>query len=105
MIITQKDIIIKGVTVSGQKFRPSDWADRLCSVLYSLDRDHRKGFLACVQPVNLGGEKCVVVDKKLASRDPQAYRFLMGFAGDNDLEVVEGENWVKTHPESGIAAS
>lgn len=105
MIINQQDIIIKGVTLSGQKFRPSDWADRLCSVLYSLDRDHRKGFLACVQPVNLDGEKCVVVNKKLGSQDPQAFRFLMGFAGDNDLEVVEGENWVKTHPEAGIAAS
>lgn len=105
MTITTQDIIIKGVTLDGQRFRPGDWSDRLCSVLYSLDRDHRKGFLSCVQPVNLGGEKCVVVNKKLASIEPQAYRFLMDFARDNDLEVVEGENWVKTHPEAGIAAS
>ena len=105
MLITPQDIIIKGITLSGQRFRPSDWSDRLCSVLYSLDPDHRKGFLPCVQPVNLDGEKCVVVDKKLGSLDPQAYRFLMDFARDNDLEVIEGESWVKTHPEAGIATS
>ena len=105
MIITSLEIIIKGVTLDGKQFRPGDWSDRLCSVLYSLDQDHRKGFLSCVQSVNLGGDKCVVVHKKLASIEPQAYRFLMGFAQDNDLEVVEGENWVKTHPEAGIAAS
>ncbi|MBT9614255.1 MAG: DUF3579 domain-containing protein [Burkholderiales bacterium] len=101
MKITAQDIIIKGVTLEGQAFRPGDWADRLSSVLYSLDRGNRMGFLSCVQPVGLEGVKCVVVSKRLASLDPQAYRFLTEFARDNDLQVEDGENWVKTHPEAG----
>lgn len=105
MNITLQDIIIKGLTQNGQAFRPSDWDDRLTSVLYSLDPGNRMGFLSCVQPVRLDGVKCVVVDKKLMALEPQAYRFLMGFAEDNDLQVVDGENWVKTHPEAGAVAS
>ena len=105
MIVTIQDIIIKGVNLDGQRFRPGDWSDRLCSVLYSLDRDNRKGFLSCVHPISLDGVKCVVVNKKLASLEPQAYRFLMGFAQDNDLQMEDGENWVKTHPEAAANAS
>jgi hypothetical protein len=105
MDITSQDIIIKGVTQNGQLFRPSDWAERLSSVLFSLLRGKRMGYSSDVRPVTLDGVKCVVVSKKLALQEPQSYRFLMEFAQDNDLQLEDGEDWVKTHPETEAVAS
>lgn len=105
MDITSQDIIIKGLTENGQLLRPSDWSERLSSVLYSLGRGNRMGYSSDVRPVRLDGVKCVVVSKKLAWQEPQAYRFLLDFARDNDLQVEDGENWVKTHPDAEVVAS
>lgn len=43
-----------------------------------------------VRPVTIEGVKCVVVDVKLQERAPRAYSFLMAFAQDNDLQIVDG---------------
>ena len=42
-----------------------------------------------VRPVTLDGVKCVAVDKALKDVEPQGFRFLMGFAEDNDLQMAE----------------
>lgn len=84
------EIIIKGMTTAGKTFRPSDWADRLSGVFSSVGADHRMSYSPYVRPVNREGVKCVVVDKKLLQSEPTAYSFLMEFARDNDLQVVDG---------------
>lgn len=99
-MITKQDIIIKGLSLAGRTFRPNDWAERLSSVIASLDPGNRLGYSPHAQPMTLGGVKCVVVSKALAASEPQAYRFLLGFAQDNELQVEDGEDWVKTHPEA-----
>ena len=92
---------IKGLTQGGRTFRPTDWAERLSSVIASVAKGNRLGYSPHAQPVTLDGAKCVVVNKALAESEPQAYRFLMGFAQDNELQVIEGEDWANTHPEAG----
>ena len=47
-----------------------------------------------VRPVTLQGVKCVAVDRNLKEVEPQGFRFLMGFAQDNELQVAEGADWV-----------
>lgn len=83
-----ESFVIIGVTNSGQKFRPSDWADRLCGVMSAFGADHRMTYSPYVRPgCNLTGDKTVVVDARLYDLEPLAYNFLVNFAKDNDLRI------------------
>ena len=71
-------------------FRPSDWADRLAGIVGHVGRDNRLNYSPDVQPATRAGLRCVVVNRRLAAVDARIYQFLLDFARDNDLEVVEG---------------
>jgi hypothetical protein len=84
------EFLIRGVTVDGRRFRPSDWAERLCGVMSQFGSDGRVAYSPYVYLVNLEGVKCVVVDGRLRDVEPMAYHFLVGFARDNELEIRRG---------------
>ncbi|HEY5900732.1 MAG TPA: DUF3579 domain-containing protein [Burkholderiales bacterium] len=84
------EFVIQGVTTGGKPFRPSDWAERLCGVMAAFGGDHRMQYSPFVHPVTANGVRCVVVDVRLEEIEPMAYRFLVGFAKDNELRVREG---------------
>ena len=89
-----KQVFIQGVTRTGRTFRPSDWAERLAGVMSPF----RPGGAApgahltyspwCIPQV-INGIKCVVVHRDLRDFDVMAWDFVMNFARDNDLQVVE----------------
>lgn len=80
--------VIIGVTSNGKKFRPSDWADRLCGVMSAFGSDHRMMYSPYVRPgCTLKGDKTVVVNARLYDIEPLAYKFLINFANDNDLQM------------------
>ena len=87
------EIIILGVTTSGQTFRPSDWAERLAGVMSSFrpggaqPGDHLSYSPWCV-PNTLDGQKCVIVHTDMRSAHIMAWDFVMGFARDNQLQVI-----------------
>ena len=84
------EFVIQGVTLDGKAFRPSDWAERLCGVMSAFGGDHRMQYSPYVHPVTASGIRCVVVDRRLEQLEPMAYRFLLSFAKDNELQVREG---------------
>lgn len=85
-----KSFVIVGVTTAGRKFRPSDWADRLCGVMSAFGADHRMTYSPYVRPgCTLSGDKTVIVDAKIYEVEPLAYKFLVNFAKDNDLQVED----------------
>jgi hypothetical protein len=84
------EFVIQGVTLEGKPFRPSDWAERLCGVMSAFGGDHRMQYSPFVHPVSANGVRCVVVDTRLESIEPMAYRFLLSFAKDNELRVRDG---------------
>jgi hypothetical protein len=84
------EFVIQGVTLDGRPFRPSDWAERLCGVMAAFGGDHRMQYSPYVHPVTANGVRCVVVDARLEEIEPMAYRFLLGFAKDNELRTREG---------------
>ncbi len=43
-----------------------------------------------VGPCTFQGEKAVFVDAQLGRLEPMAYKFMLNFANDNELQVVEG---------------
>ena len=81
------NFIIVGITLAGRKFRPSDWAERLCGVMSAFGSQRRMTYSPYVQPGNLDGEKCVFVDGRIHDVEPMAYTFLVNFARDNQLRV------------------
>lgn len=90
------EFVIQGVTLDGKPFRPSDWAERLCGVMAAFGGDHRMQYSPFVHPITTNGVRCVVVDVRLESIEPMAYRFLVNFAKDNELRVREGRIEART---------
>ncbi len=89
-----REFFLQGVTKAGKTFRPSDWAERLAVALSSF-RPKGSGIGAhigyspfCVPRV-IDGIKCVIVSEALRDLEPMAWDFVMHFARDNDLQVVE----------------
>ena len=91
---SSKEVFIQGVTSSGKTFRPSDWAERLAGVMSSFrpggarPGSHLSYSPWCI-PTTMGGVKCVVVHRDLRDHEPMAWDFVMNFARDNDLQLVE----------------
>ena len=90
------EFFILGVTSKGRQFRPSDWAERLCGVMacfkppgISGGRDSHLQFSPYVTPTVVNGVKSVVVNGKLRDLEPMAYHFVISFAKDNDLQMVD----------------
>ena len=85
---TDTSFVIIGVTSDGRKFRPSDWAERLCGVLSAFGAEKKMAYSPYVTPGHSEGEKAVFVDRKLYTLEPMAYRFVVNFAQDNDLKLM-----------------
>ena len=84
------EFVIQGLTLDGKPFRPSDWAERLCGVMAMFGGDQRMQYSPYVHPVTASGMRCVVVDVRLEEIEPMAYRFLLSFAKDNELQTRDG---------------
>jgi hypothetical protein len=84
------EIVILGTTESGHPFRPGDWAERLCGMMSVFSEDRHLSYSPYLKPVMSAGVRCVVVDKKLEQVDGAAFRFLLGFARDNELRLRPG---------------
>ena len=87
MSIAADGFVILGVKLDGKPFRPSDWAERLCSTMSCFGTDRRVEYSPLVRPVNTEGTVGVIVDPKLRELEPNAYQFLMDFAKDNKLSI------------------
>lgn len=83
-------LVIVGRTSDGKKFRPSDWAERLCGVMSAFGTEKKMKYSPYVSPGEWEGDKCVFIDGVLYDISPIAYRFLANFAKDNDLMLVDG---------------
>ena len=91
-----REFFIQGVTLDGQTFRPSDWAERLAGAMSCFRPDGVQGGIGafigysplCVPRV-INGVKCVIVSEELRGVEPMAWDFVMNFARDNHLQLAE----------------
>jgi len=90
------EIVILGLTEAGRAFRPSDWAERLCGMMSVFSEDRHLSYSPYLKPVIAEGMNCVVIDRKLESIDPAAFRFLLDFARDNELRTRPGRDSAST---------
>lgn len=105
LVCNPYEIIIHGTTSSGKVFRPSDWAERLCGILSSFDKGNRLSYHEWVHPILVDKIRCVAVDKKLEEINPSMFRFLMDFAADNDLRVMDCQSLIEEQAEAKGSAA
>lgn len=86
-------LIIHGVTLEGQRFRPSDWAERLAGVMSQFRPEGSTpsplSYSPYVMPRVLDGVRCVVVDHRLRQIEPLAWKFVCDFARSNHLRTTD----------------
>lgn len=109
------EFMILGISNAGRQFRPSDWAERLSGVMAcfrpedSGDRNAHLKYSPYVRPTLLNGVRAVVVDENLVNIEPLAFHFVLNFARDNDLQIVQAclmpelsQQSAKTTPQAAL---
>ncbi len=89
MSASSERIIIEGIKEDGNKFRPSDWCERLATTLASFGEDQRLQYCKSAHPCIINGINCLIVDRDLETKSPESYEYLMAFAVENKLKVQE----------------
>lgn len=95
MTVEPEEWLILGITHDGERFRPSDWPERLCGALAAFDEEHRLTYSRHTRPITRQGQAGVVVETILKDINPEAYEFLMGFARENRLKVEAGRGKIR----------
>ncbi|HBA09801.1 MAG: DUF3579 domain-containing protein [Methylotenera sp.] len=85
----QLEVIIEGNTRAGKPFRPSDWVDRMCSTYATFGEDRKLKYSPYLKPRVVNGVRCLAVDLKLKTVNPEGYAQLMHFADENQLNVLD----------------
>jgi hypothetical protein len=92
-------LIVEGITEDGQRFRPSDWIERLIEAVevYGNDRrarrslhpgpDRRQRQLLFLQAQMLDDNPCLMVDLRLRDANPAGFAWLMEFVRSNRLRT------------------
>jgi len=91
MTDSDKKIIIEGITKSGKKFRPSDWAERMSEKLSTFNQ-HRIVYSPLLQPSVKDGNKCIILDTALKKSNPALYQHILNFAKNNQLKICDDED-------------
>jgi hypothetical protein len=88
---TAQFFVLHGTTIEGQRFRPSDWAERLAGVLAPYrppgSRTNHLTYSPFAVPKIIDGVRCVVIDNRLRALEPLAWKFVHDFARDNRLQT------------------
>ncbi len=86
-----KQTILIGLTVEGKKFRPSDWAERMCGSLCTF-RNRRIYYSPLLRPAIRDGIKCVIIADDLLEKEPEVHQQIFSFAATNHLQIESEEN-------------
>ncbi|TAG01181.1 MAG: DUF3579 domain-containing protein [Burkholderiales bacterium] len=95
-VSVSSDLVIKGLTLDGQQFRPSDWSDRLCGVMSAFGADEQLRYSPLVQPALRDGIRCVIVKAELGALEPRLFKFFLSFAVENELQITYDADAVAT---------
>lgn len=91
MTIEKAGYFIVGFTRQGNRFRPSDWAERIASVFAHFDAHRRLRYNPLVMPVLRAGVYGLFVASSLANLDPGGFQFVMEFADSHQLQIETAE--------------
>ena len=88
-----KYLYIVGKKKTGEKFRPSDWSERLSDCLYCFDEDQEINYFNYICTDNYDQTKALKISNELKEIDPIAFNFLIKFANDNNLTIEKNVSY------------
>jgi hypothetical protein len=101
--LKSREHLIWGLTLDGKTFRPSDWAERLAGAMSSFRPKGSTqgigsyiGYSPLCVPRVVDGVRCVIVHEALRDVEPMAWDFVMSFAKDNQLQVRQVEQPIRS---------
>jgi len=86
-----EEIIIQSLTREGNRFRPSDWVDRICSSYATFGEDRKLRYSPYLKPEIMDGIRCLCVNMQLKTANPEGFEELMQFAEENKLNILDSE--------------
>ncbi len=86
-----EEIIIQSLTREGNRFRPSDWVDRICSSYATFGEDRKLRYSPYLKPEMIDGIRCLAVDLQLKIENPEGFDELMQFAEENKLNILDSK--------------
>lgn len=88
MTIKNEPIEILGTTLSGDKFRPSDWAQRLTVAIATVAPKRKIIYHPRVHTALRDGVPAVIIDPELRAENIMLFEFLINFARGNKLQII-----------------
>ncbi|HHL44971.1 MAG TPA: DUF3579 domain-containing protein [Gammaproteobacteria bacterium] len=85
--MNKEKLVIDGIRMDGSRLRPSDWIERISSMVAEFGPDHRLHYSVNVHPCVIEGQKCLVVEPELREKNRELYEYILHFAQRNDLVV------------------
>jgi hypothetical protein len=85
--MTESCVVIYSRREDGERFRPSDWIERLSSSAARFAADRRLRYDDALHPLLINGEKCLFVSTALQRRKPHLYAYILAFAAENRLQM------------------
>lgn len=82
------EFYVVGVTNSGSRFRPSDWAERLACLGAQFGPDARLRYAFDLQPTFFEGQRALRVLSTLEQRSPQLWAMVFDFAVGHGLRIA-----------------
>ena len=87
----ENKIIIEGVNDHGDKFRPSDWAERLSGKMCSFV-NQRIRYSPLLKPGMQNGHRCLYISPQLAREEPALFWEIIDFARHNNLQICNSSD-------------
>ncbi len=84
------ELVILGVTETGDVFDIPDWIERLCGMLAVQLRDKRISYSDYLKPAHINGYPAVILLNSLAKDDAESFAVVTQFINDNKLETRPG---------------
>lgn len=81
-------IEILGTTLTGDKFRPSDWAQRLTVAIATVAPKKKIIYHPRVHTALRNGVPAVIIDPELQMENIMLFEFLINFARGNKLQII-----------------
>ncbi len=80
-------ITLLGTTISGEKFRPSDWAQRLTVAVSTVGPKKKIISHPYVHMAIINGLPAVVIDSVLEQENNMMFDYLINFGKSNNLQI------------------
>jgi hypothetical protein len=84
-----KNWIILGIDQDEKRFRPSDWAGRICELACVMQNNRMVQYSEDLRPIRYNGQTAVYVDIDLKTDRFKIWEQVMSFANLHQLKVIE----------------